>query len=395
MVDDKASGADLRALAETVCKALKAGGQWSAAKAAANVAPLVDKAARRAQGKPVSQPHIMPLPEQRELAARLLGMPSGALAVATSGRIFAVDSSTSFVASDFKLAETTEWKDRSEHVSKALEAASWPGLSADEVTSSYVSNVALYAAAAISQERNDHIVRRDQEANRQWQSKVSGFRVGPKLNDALLHAVAFIDPLCKDAQRMAPILMALASVFKAHVHVILNPVSEMGSLPIKGYYRFVLKPELEFDDDGSVATNLRATFSNLPVSKLLSMNLHPPNAWFVSAAECVHDMDNVLLEKLEAHETALVASYRLDHLLLTGHCIDDDRQPPAGLQLNLHTPAHGGSAPQLVGDTLVMSNLGYFQLKARPGMFNLSLVSILGLAGLCQTDFRACRTVSD
>ena len=148
----------------------------------------------------------------------------------------------------------------------------------------------------------------------------------------------------------------------------------MGSLPIKGYYRFVMQPRLDFNEDGSISRNQRASFSNLPVSKLLSMNLHPPDAWFVSAAECVHDMDNVLLEKLPSHETALVATYRLDHILVTGHCSDDDRQPPAGLQLNLKTPDAGSwRQGKLISDTLVMSNLGYFQLKGQPGVFNLSI----------------------
>jgi len=161
---------------------------------------------------------------------------------------------------------------------------------------------------------------------------------------------------------------------QAHIHVILNPVAEMGSLPIKGYYRFVMQPRLDFNEDGSISRNQRASFSNLPVSKLLSMNLHPPDAWFVSAAECVHDMDNVLLDNLPSHETALVASYRLDHILVTGHCSDDDRQPPAGLQLNLRTLDAGTSARgKLMSDTLVMSNLGYFQLKGQPGVFNLSI----------------------
>ena len=158
------------------------------------------------------------------------------------------------------------------------------------------------------------------------------------------------------------------------MHVILNPVGEMGSLPIKGYYRFVIQAKMEFNADGSVSQSQRASFSNLPVSKLLSMNLHPPNAWFVSAAECVHDMDNIQLDKLESHETSLSATYRLDHILVTGHCVDHStREPPAGLALKLHASAHGDKPKVLESDTLVMSNLGYFQLKAKPGLFNLTI----------------------
>jgi len=387
----KMTAMELKMQADTLCTAL-AKGDWAATKTSASVATLLQKATARVgprkqdatqgtAGKKGSSDssgaaeatEAMPLKEQRAFARALFGVALGSGAVATSGRVFPVTNATRFVAGDFKLAEVTEWKDRSEHVAKALESAQLPLLPADDITPGYLSGVALVAAAVISGERHLGIVRRDQEANRQWQSKVSGFHLGPKVKKALLHTVAFIDPLCSDAQRMAPMLMALSEVFNSHLHVILNPVAEMGSLPIKGYYRFVMKPAIDFNADGSVSSNLRATFTNLPVSKLLSMNLHPPNAWFVSAAHCVHDMDNVLLEKLASHETALTATYRLDHILVTGHCIDDSRQPPAGLQLELKAAQAAGKVPELVGDTLVMSNLGYFQLKARPGIFNLSI----------------------
>jgi hypothetical protein len=45
----------------------------------------------------------------------------------------------------------------------------------------------------------------------------AGFHVGPKASEVLLHTVAFVDPLCADAQRMSPILMALADVFQAYL----------------------------------------------------------------------------------------------------------------------------------------------------------------------------------
>ena len=41
---------------------------------------------------------------------------------------------------------------------------------------------------------------------------------------------------------------------------------------------------------------------------------------------------------------------------------------PRGVQLQLV-----GGGGEVVGDTLVMSNLGYFQLKAYPGVFQLQL----------------------
>jgi len=63
----------------------------------------------------------MGLSEQRQVAARLFGETARA-AVATGGRVFAVTNSTPFVASDFILAESTEWKDRCEHMCVCVRA---------------------------------------------------------------------------------------------------------------------------------------------------------------------------------------------------------------------------------------------------------------------------------
>lgn len=51
-----------------------------------------------------------------------------------------------------------------------------------------------------------------------------------------------------------------------------------------------------------------------------------------------------------------------------GHCSEKDHEPPQGLQLILGTK----STPHLV-DTLVMANLGYWQMKVSPGVWYLQL----------------------
>jgi UDP-glucose:glycoprotein glucosyltransferase len=59
----------------------------------------------------------------------------------------------------------------------------------------------------------------------------------------------------------------------------------------------------------------------------------------------------------------------LIHLLLEGHCFDDvTGSPPRGLQFIL-----GTSKQPNIYDTVVMANLGYFQLKAAPGAWILQL----------------------
>lgn len=105
---------------------------------------------------------------------------------------------------------------------------------------------------------------------------------------------------------------------------------------------------------------------------------------------CSHDLDNILLENLGDVRT-LQAVFELEALLLTGmiiwwslfgsgtlhkkqnkflsgHCMEKDRDPPRGLQFILGTKQR----PHLV-DTLVMANLGYWQMKVSPGVWYLQL----------------------
>lgn len=53
---------------------------------------------------------------------------------------------------------------------------------------------------------------------------------------------------------------------------------------------------------------------------------------------------------------------------MEGHCFDTTGSPPRGLQITL-----GTSQQPLLMDTIVMANLGYFQLKANPGAWVLNL----------------------
>ena len=56
-------------------------------------------------------------------------------------------------------------------------------------------------------------------------------------------------------------------------------------------------------------------------------------------------------------------------MCVVGQCFDKDSgQPTPGLQFELGSPGQ----PDLF-DTIVMANLGYFQLKAGPGAWHLRL----------------------
>ncbi|VDK58566.1 unnamed protein product [Cylicostephanus goldi] len=78
------------------------------------------------------------------------------------------------------------------------------------------------------------------------------------------------------------------------------------------------------------------------------------------------DLDNI---RMESAQSDVLAEFSLEHILLEGHCFDEvSGSPPRGLQFVLGTPAHPTRF-----DTIVMANLGYFQLKASPGAWVLQL----------------------
>lgn len=86
----------------------------------------------------------------------------------------------------------------------------------------------------------------------------------------------------------------------------------------------------------------------------------------MQVAEAPLDTDNLKLAQLGEQATLEIA-LRLEALLLTGTCIDITATQqkdfyPRGTQLVL-----GSVADPAGQDTLVMSNLGYLQLKSQPG----------------------------
>lgn len=92
--------------------------------------------------------------------------------------------------------------------------------------------------------------------------------------------------------------------------------------------------------------------------------------WLVGLSVAPYDLDNLRLDQLPAANQLLHLEYSLEHLLINGQCLDTTTaqlSPPAGLQLKLSSPSHPYAA-----DTVVMQNLGYFQLQASPGVWTLS-----------------------
>ena len=244
--------------------------------------------------------------------------------------------------------------------------------------------------------------------------KENPFRFSWNMNDedALkIQASIVIDPATEAAQRVAPFLLAFRDVLKMPLQMVLVPkslVDDDNTVPVTSFYRFVADP-LALPD----VHPPKAAFSNLPANHILTLRLDVPESWNVQQTHSIQDTDNLrcdvhsgcsddaILGKeskdvpLHERRQLTTVEYGLKSLMFFGQCYDaSTRSPPNGLQLILSKKdgRTGGntntaevsldgsvevsvksSTPTVYSDTLVMKNLGYWQLRANPGVWKLEI----------------------
>ncbi|KAI8867576.1 hypothetical protein GQ42DRAFT_164697 [Ramicandelaber brevisporus] len=193
----------------------------------------------------------------------------------------------------------------------------------------------------------------------------------------MLQVDVVVDPASKPAQKLSAILENIAILPSVDMRVYLRPSLNVTSLPVEQMYRFVwpilssatpLSTTLasELDTRRSVPM---AVFDDLPAGQLFTLDMDTHPAWFITPVESIHDLDNIKLES-DGSSGSVHSVYELKHILLEGHCLDKVAgSPPRGMQLELTVPGHDAA----VFDTLVMANLGYFQLRANPGAWRLAI----------------------
>jgi UDP-glucose:glycoprotein glucosyltransferase len=178
--------------------------------------------------------------------------------------------------------------------------------------------------------------------------------------------VAILDPLTRNSQKISTILKVLTQTTNINLVIYFNCKDKLSAPPLKNFYRYVLDGDIRFSNEGELIKP-SAYFHNMPQTPILTMNVHPPESWMVEAVHSPFDLDNICLKETEAD--GAFGEFELEHLIIEGHAFDVlSGQSPRGLQFNLGTH----SQPDIY-DTIVMANLGYFQLKASPGMWLLKL----------------------
>ncbi|XP_063130974.1 UDP-glucose:glycoprotein glucosyltransferase 2 isoform X3 [Rattus norvegicus] len=195
---------------------------------------------------------------------------------------------------------------------------------------------------------------------------LSVIKINPPENDTFFDVIAVVDPLTREAQKMTQLLDVLGKIVNVRMKLFMNCRGKLSEAPLDSFYRFVLEPEPFSGASNSPSQGPVAKFLDIPESHLLTLNMITPEGWLVEPVHSNCDLDNINLKDIERSVTA---EYELEHLLLEGHCFDmTTEQPPQGLQFTLGTRSN----PDVV-DTIVMANLGYFQLKANPGAWILKL----------------------
>jgi hypothetical protein len=203
-----------------------------------------------------------------------------------------------------------------------------------------------------------------------------------------LDIVLVVDPLSKFAQRISPLLSFLRHTFSGTITLILWPKFGFDDLPIKTYYAYAI-PQWPADDTNVLWPNpLAAHFTSLPSTTTLSTQLDTPEAWLTGATVASLDLDNLKLEDLGSSASTMYAEFEIESLIVSGSCMDltametwnYEEMYPTGLRLMMGSGGEEENSlsrekkKQHFVDTMVMKNLGYFQLKASPGRFSLGLV---------------------
>ena len=300
------------------------------------------------------------LERQGALAASTVGAATAKHAhgvVIANGRVVRVPEGETMSAEDFELVASREFSARgvvAREVFSTLAARQRRKNEKNDTVVDY--SDACMTAASLVATRQASATTRGQVQDLRFLESERVAVVVPGDGAVMLEAV--LDPLSVEAQRIAPVLVLLRDALAPHlgVRVILNPRRELEDLPLKSYYRYAYP-------SGRLDAPPRARFSTLPKHKTLTAHLDVPEMWLVTTAAAAYDLDNLKLEDLPEGQSVMRAEYRVEALLVAGHCVEDGaNEPPRGTQL-------------VLGDagTVVMSNLGYFQLQARPGAFDLAL----------------------
>uniref|UniRef100_A0A671PFG3 UDP-glucose:glycoprotein glucosyltransferase 2-like n=1 Tax=Sinocyclocheilus anshuiensis TaxID=1608454 RepID=A0A671PFG3_9TELE len=309
------------------------------------------------------------LHSQQKYCKEVLKLKAGQRAVVSNGRILSLlDEEEEFSVEDFHLLEKITLRTSAEKIKSKIKQMN---LNAQKASDLIMKVDALLTSSPKGEARKDRlyfkkIINTFTPIHFSRPSLCFILQLAQREDEVFYDVVAIVDPLTRDAQKLAPLLVVLGQVVNMKVQVFMNCRAKLSEMPLKSFYRYVLEQDVSFFGNNSLSPGPVAHFTEIPESPLLTLNMITPESWMVEAVRSPYDLDNIHLQEVSG---VVNAEYELEYLLLEGHCFDlSTGQPPRGLQFTL-----GMRQEPLMHDTIVMANLGYFQLKANPGAWMLRL----------------------
>ncbi|EME42212.1 glycosyltransferase family 24 protein [Dothistroma septosporum NZE10] len=303
----------------------------------------------------------------RDIVAAL-GVAPGQKALVVNGRIVGpMSDGLSLDVSDLEALYSYERKKRLLPAAQAIEDLGLAGKASTPLAFARISNlIALSLVSDVPEGIFEAAPTVRTDVFKKWNSTHTAIHIGDE-DTATIQIYTAVDPASEAAQRWIPIIKVLSELEGVHTRIFLNPKDRLEEIPIKRFYRQVLSSKPAFETDGSLRGN-GARFSGLPAEALLNLGMDLPPAWLVAPKETVYDPDNIKLSLVKSGN--IDATYELRNILIEGHSRDPSAggMPPRGAQLVL-----GSEHDSHFADTIIMANLGYFQFKANPGLYNLAL----------------------
>ncbi|GMF01005.1 unnamed protein product [[Candida] boidinii] len=185
-------------------------------------------------------------------------------------------------------------------------------------------------------------------------------------NDSLIDIDLIIDPTTEFAQKLISMvsLFENMSFIKLRIHFVLDVSEKAPFSTIKRLYKGVYSSKVEFNENNHYSDSLlKALFINVPETALFTLDVDVPQSWIVTIKEAETDLDNIKLDI----SGSISGIYELENILIEGHAREgSSNATPRGLSIEI-------SNKKGYSDTNVMANLGYFQLKANPGLWDLQI----------------------
>ncbi|KAK6462214.1 UDPglucose glycoprotein glucose phosphotransferase, partial [Scheffersomyces coipomensis] len=178
-----------------------------------------------------------------------------------------------------------------------------------------------------------------------------------------------INPIDEFAQKAISIINSFKDFPFVNTRILLQPrVESVDGAKINRFYKGAFpSTKLEFDANGRFSSSNGVKVKNMPGSTVFTTDIDAPSSWVttIKGSPIGVDLDNVMFNNYEIK--SIYGTYQLKHILVEGFARDvTNGKPPAGVSIELTNGF-------ISTDTSVMSNLGYFQLQANPGVWKFQI----------------------